>query len=54
MEQVACLVIVFIATVNVNRWLAMMKMRYIMLVQNNSSRPKRPITTWPASAELEM
>jgi hypothetical protein len=53
-EQVACLVVVFMATVKVNKWLAMIKTRYIMLLQNNSSRPNRPMINWPASAALEM
>ena len=54
MEQVAWRVMVFNATVKVSKWLAMIKTRNKILAAVNSSRPKGPIKTSPASAILEI
>ena len=49
-EQVPWLVMVFMATVNVNRWLDMMKMRNRIWQMPMNSRPNEPASTSPASA----
>lgn len=54
MEQVPWFVMVFMATVKVNRWLAMMKMKKMICAAPMNSRPHFPATTSPASAIVEM
>jgi hypothetical protein len=53
-EQVPWLVMVFIATVKVNRWLAMTKIRKMVCATPRISRPHFPARTSPASAIVEM